>query len=131
MSLSHQSSRIPRKARLVELEHGEYLGGIDSSTTSRITEIEASNRMRWGEQIAATNTAALLNKVDMLKCSTGHYAHFLMFAECKMYPWRHGGRQYYCRECMKKQRLEKQSIDAHDEQYLRSKKNNRRKRANL
>lgn len=132
MATPYQSSKVSRRARNVPLEWGEWWGGIISSTTTRITEKDGIDRLAHGEQIAATNNAAALatSRNESLKCSTGHFAHYLEFAECKQYPWRHGGRQYYCRECMKKKRLqggETWEIDPADEKRLRSKPNKRRK----
>lgn len=138
---SHQSSRIPRKARTVPIERGELFGSVYSSVTSRSPEIDASVLAAYGEMIAATNAAAAQAtlKNNSLRCSDCvKDKHFEQFPVCRAYPWRHGGRGYYCLECIakrnlaaKRNKLRGVMIDPVDDAYLRSKKNNRRKAKNL
>lgn len=125
----NRTSTITVAARPVPVESGELFGSIYSSDTTRKTEVDGIDRAAYGEMIAASNAAAALSamKNDLLKCSTGHMSHFLDFAECRLYPWRHGGRQYYCRECMKKQRLQGATVDPAQEARLRAKPNKRRR----
>lgn len=112
---------------------------VKTCRRQRKTETAAIDRIAFGDAIAASNAAALLNKVDLLKCSDCRKEkHFLQFPQCKTHNHRHGGRGYQCLECVSKRReaLKRQGlrgvlIDAQDEAYLRSKPNNRRRRNNL
>jgi hypothetical protein len=98
MSL-YANSKIPRRARTVPVQAGELFGSVYSSVTSRMTEIDALQRMVYGDTITATN-----NKIydpESLLCSCcGQRKHLTQFHRDARYTWRQS-RRYECSQCEK------------------------------
>ena len=135
MSRHYINSQIPVQVHDKTIA---FVGRIQDSRKRRHVEIDALDRIAYGDTIAATNNAAKLRDfTETLRCSSSKchqpIKHFTDFGKCRAYPWRADGREYYCKDCRKAQRLAGVGvrIDVVDDNYLRSKPNNRRKSKKL
>jgi len=71
----------------------------------RIPEIEAIQRMAFGDMISASNRAAEVYDPEAIKCSVcGQRKHHSLFDRCAGNRWRFS-RSYECKVCRKAQRL--------------------------
>lgn len=137
MGIKHLNSHITVRAKdTYMLELG---ASVVTCRRKRGTEVDALERAAYGDQIAASHAAAAYSAIknDLLRCSDCvKDKYFEAFPVCRSYPWRHGGRGYYCLECVARRREETKRrafihviIDPADEARLRAKPNNRRKGA--
>lgn len=87
----------------VTVRHARYRYDL----VPRRTELDGIDRWIYGDPIPASNAAAALNFVDLLKCSDCQSnKHFEQFPKSSVFLHRHGGRGYQCNECQQKRRDE-------------------------
>lgn len=69
MGLPNQTSKIARRSRNVPLEHGRWSGSIMDSLTTRITEVGAIQRLRFGDPIPATDAIGDAKRAGKIRCA--------------------------------------------------------------